>query len=302
MKWLIIVVCIIWGYNWVVMKMAMDLFPPVLFSALRFLVASLFLAIILVYKRIPLPKKEDWKWYALCGLLSITYTYIIVQIGLMHLSIGVVSILQLTMPFWVSIMAHFLIPGEKLTPMKIAGIAVGFTGLFFVFGVDISHLQGGSFAFFFKLIVVTGGFAWGLGNIIIKKYLQDHDRIQFTSYHMFIGTIALFIFSFFYENNYTITWNWIAVYCLLYTGIIASALSYIVWFYVLSKTEASTASVALLSVPVIGTLSSWLFLNETLEWTTIWGIVLVLFGICVVNLKTIRFRKVKSSEADVSNL
>ena len=52
------------------MKVALDYFPPVLFSAFRFLLGAGILLMICFYKRIPLPRKEDLKWYAICGILE----------------------------------------------------------------------------------------------------------------------------------------------------------------------------------------------------------------------------------------
>jgi drug/metabolite transporter (DMT)-like permease len=89
------------------------------------------------------------------------------------------------------------------------------------------------------------------------------------------------MYSFSFEHGQS-HWSHMAVVYLLYSGILASALAFVIWSHILSKMEASKASISLLIVPVIGTLSGVLFLKENLNAITLIGIILVL-GVCLVN-------------------
>jgi len=273
----IIVLCIIWGFNFVVMKSANGVFPPVLFASYRFLVGSVSLFAVAYFNKIPLPSMKNLKWYILCGLLQTTYFNVAIQISLLHTSAGLVSILTYSMPLFFSVMAHFFIPEERLTARKIAGIGLGLAGLVLALNINSPDAKLWSL-----LLALSSAVAWAISNLIIKVKLKGCDKIQFTAWQMLSGTVALFIFSFLLERGKSY-WSGLSVGYILYSGILASALAFSLWSYILTKVEASKASIPLLLVPIIGIVSSSIFLNEKLQVTTIAGVSLVLLGIWIVN-------------------
>jgi drug/metabolite transporter (DMT)-like permease len=173
-------------------------------------------------------------------------------------------------------MAHYFIPGEKLTVRKTVGILIGIVGLFIA--MDI-HLGENLWA---PILALSSAVTWALANTIFKKKLQGCDNVQFTTWQMGAGAIGLFLYSVCFEHGSS-HWGPMAVVYLLYSGVLASALAFVLWSRILSNTEASKASISLLLVPVIGTLSGFLFLKENLNAITLVGIILVLAGIWVVN-------------------
>lgn len=266
------------------MKTALDFFPPVMFSAVRFFLGSFILFIICFYKKIPLPKKEDWKWYAICGLLQTAYVFTINQQALLYIDAGVSSLLSFTMPFWFAFLAHFFI-GERLTTIKSIALVIGIIGLFFVLEINPLQMEWSGVALIAQLFVLSGSIAWAVSNIIVKKVLQNHDKLQFTTYQMIIGATALLIYSLIFEQGQSIEWSWMAIICVLFAGGIASAFAFVLWFYLLSRGEGGKASISLLLVPVIGVISGWLFLDETLHPSSIIGMILVVSGIGLVNIQ-----------------
>lgn len=281
--WLTILLCLIWGFNWVVMKTALDYFPPVLFSAIRFCLGAAVLLAVCYYKRIPLPQKGDWKWYAICGLLQTAYVFTINQQALQYIDAGITSLLSFTMPFWFAFLAHFFL-GERLTALKITALFLGIIGLFFILEINPLQFEWSGFAFIMQLLVLSGSVAWAVSNIIVKKILQNHNKIQFTTYQMAIGAAGLLGYSLLFERGESIQWGAPAVLSLLFAGVIASAFAFVLWFYLLEKGEGGKASLSLLLVPMIGVLCGWLLLGEAIHLISIVGMVLILIGIGLVNL------------------
>ncbi|GGK22234.1 permease [Caldalkalibacillus thermarum] len=285
MNWKMILLCTIWGTNWVVMSTALYYFSPLMFSALRFMLGSAVLLLFCLIRKIPLPKKEDWKWYALCGVLQISCVFAITQSALQFVEIGIASILAFTMPFWLTMMAHFFIPGEQMTRFHLLGLGIGFGGLFLVLDVNPWALEWTGTVFVVQTLCLIAAVSWATASLIIKKVLNGRNQIQLTAYQMVVGTIVLFLFTFTIESEPMASWNGMAVFCLIFAGVIASALAYFLWSHILSSGGAGQSSISLLLVPVIGTLSGWVFLGETLAVDTLVGIGLVLAGIWIVNRK-----------------
>lgn len=276
MNGLMFFLCIIWGFNFVIMKLGNGVFPPVLFAALRFLLGAIVLFGLTYFKKIPLPGKRELKWYILCGILQTTYFNIAIQLSLNYISAGLTSVLTYSMPLFLSLMAHYFIPGEKLTARKTVGILIGILGLFLA--IDIHYGEN----IWAPILALSSAVTWALSNLIFKKKLQGCDIVQFTTWQMGAGAIGLFFYSICFEQGQS-HWSPIAVMYLLYSGILASALAFVIWSHILSKTEASKASISLLLVPVVGALSGLLFLKEGLNVITLVGIILVLAGIWIVN-------------------
>jgi O-acetylserine/cysteine efflux transporter len=279
MKSLILLLCLIWGFNFVLMKEANTAFPPVLFAAYRFGLGTVVLFIIIYFKKIPFPNKRDMKWYILCGLLQTTFFNIAIQISLNHISAGITSVLTYSMPFWLTLMAHFVIPHEKLTVKKSIGLLSGILGLLIAMHIKLGGSMGA------MLLALSSGLAWAVSNIIIKQKLTHNNNIQFTAWQMAVGAIGLAGYSLVFEHGPS-HWGVMPVIYILFGGVIASAFGFVLWFYILSNTEASKASISLLLVPMVGLISGYFVLHETLRIETTIGILFILFGIWLVNSKS----------------
>jgi drug/metabolite transporter (DMT)-like permease len=260
------------------MKSGNGAFPPVLFAAYRFMVGATVLFVFASFKKIPMPKKKYWKWYVLCGFLQTAYFNLAIQTSLNYINAGLVSVLTYSMPLFFCAFAHFVVPDERLNLRKIFGIMVGIFGL--ILSLNIQKIDGD---FWILMLALSSAVSWALSNLIIKTKLQDCDKIQFTAWQMLVGTVALFTYSFIFENGPS-TWSLQSISYLLYSGVLASAFAFALWSHILVKIKASKASMTLLLVPIFGVFSSYLFLHEKLQPTTLFGVACVLLGIWIVNM------------------
>ncbi len=285
----IALLCLIWGLNWVVMKQANEFFPPVLFTTYRFILGAVILLGITYFTKIPMPRREDWKWVILGGILQTVFFNTAVQIGMQFLSAGFSSVLSYSMPLWVVIMAHFLL-GEKLTKRKTVGVIMGMIGLVALFNVS------GGGAWWAIILTLFGAIAWAFASVLVKLKLQHCNILQYTTWQMVVGAILLSIYSALFGQG-TVQWNWLAVGCLMYNGVLASALAYFLWTYILSNAEAGKASISVLGIPIIGVLAGVILLKESLYWNTVVGMALILGGIWLVNGHTAA-REIDSMQDD----
>lgn len=271
----LVLLCIIWGFNWVVMKQANQFFAPVVFVTYRFIIGAIVLLVLTYLMKIPIPKRKAWPWIVLCGILQTGFSSVAVQIGMQFLGAGFSAVLTYSMPLWVAILAHFFL-GERLTKRKLSGVILSMVGL-----ATLLNVSGGG-AWWAVLLTLAGAVAWALSSILIKRELLDCHMLQYTTWQMVVGAVFLAAYSAVFEQG-NVQWGWLAVGCLLYNAILASALAFFLWSYILSHTEAGKASISILAVPVIGVLSGVLFLQEPVYWNTAVGMTLILSGIVLVN-------------------
>jgi O-acetylserine/cysteine efflux transporter len=201
MNFMILILCVIWGFNFVIMKQANTEFPPVLFAAYRFMLGALVLFVIAYYKRVLIPNKRDMKWFIVCGLLQTAFFNMAIQISLNYISAGLTSVLTYSMPLWFTIAAHFFIPGEKLSLRKMIGIFLGIIGLFLTMDV---HLAGDMR---FVILALLSGVIWAIANLIVKVKLQHVNNLQFTTWQMAIGAVGLLLYALIFEDVTAVLWR-----------------------------------------------------------------------------------------------
>lgn len=272
-KALALIYCI-WGFNWVVMRTAMDFFPPVTFVAYRFTFGAIVLLAIALHHRLPLPDKKLLPWIALVGALQIAVSNIIIQLCIVELGAGLSAVLNYTMPLWVAILAKFFL-GEDLTKRKIVGIVVAIVGLFILMNADLSVHFG------YILFALVAAISFAIANIIFKLKLTKCNMVVFNTWQMITAAVILCVTAIVTDQevgNFTA----ISIGCILYNGFLASALAFFLWSYVLKQMQASKASTALLAVPVVGVLSGVIFLGEPLTIASVLGMLLILGGIATV--------------------
>ena len=267
-------ICLIWGFNFVVMKTANFYFSPELFVTYRFILGAMVLVTAVFISKLPTPPRKIWGWIFITGALQIAVGAAIVQYCFKFLSAGLVSMLNYTMPVWVTILAYFFLK-EPLTKKKVFGIILSVIGVGVLMNVDIS----GKFSV--MLVAIFAAIVWAISNVIMKAKLTKINPLVLTTWQMAVGAILLAIYTAVF-GVVEVRWNLISVACLLYNGIIASALAFFLWAYVLDHMDASKASISVLGVPVVGVLGGVICLGEPLTITMVLGMIMVLSGIVLV--------------------
>ena len=267
-------ICLIWGFNFVAMKVAADFFTPELFVTYRFGLGAAVLLAFTYFTKQPLPPKKFWGWIVLTGAFQIAIGAAILQTCFKYLDAGLVSVLTYTMPIWVTILAKFFL-NESLTRKKIFGIILSVFGVGILMNVDIS----GDFSA--MLMALSAAIFWAIGNVIMKAKLSKLNPISLTTWQMTTAAIMLAIYTAIFTDAQA-TWTFTAVATLLYNAVIASSLAFFLWAYVLENMEAGKASISVLGVPVVGVISGVIFLGEPLTLTMVFGISMVLAGIFLV--------------------
>ena len=268
------VLCLIWGFNFVVMKVANNFFSPELFVTYRFLSGAIVLLVVAFFVKLPKPPRKYWLWIILSGALQIAYGSAALQICFNYLHAGLVAVLNYTMPIWVTILARIFL-NEKLSAQKIFGVAISICGVFLLMADDL----GGNF--FAIMLGLSAALSWAVANIIMKIKFKDFNLISLTTWQMTAGAILLTIYSAIFVDT-SANWTLTAIACVVYNGVLASALAFFLWMYILSKMEASKASVSILAVPVVGVIGGMIFLNEPLTFVMAIGMVMVFSGIILV--------------------
>ena len=271
------VLALVWGYNWVVMKIGLRYSQPVTFAALRTFLGALVLFGLLAALRRPIRPRA----IALTGLIGLLQTTGFVGLALWALASGgaaQTSVLVYTMPFWLLLMA-WVVLGERLGRLQWLAVGLAFCGLILVLSPwRLSGLSG-------SLLAVGAGFVWA-ASAVAAKILQrrrEVDLLSLTAWQMLLGSVPLIVIAFATATRPPV-WSASFVWALAYNVLLANALGWFVWLYALRLLSVGRAGLGTLATPVVGVVAAWIQLGERPSPAQTIGMALIVAALGVVTL------------------
>ncbi|MFE0251326.1 EamA family transporter [Streptomyces sp. NPDC059010] len=278
-------VALLWGLNFLAVRIGLDHYPPFFLSALRFVVLA-----VPVVLFVPRPK-APLRWLVLYGL-----GFGALQFGLLFLAIdqGMPSgqasvVVQAAAPFTMLLGAALL--GERISRRQLGGIALAVLGM-----TVIAVERARSAALLPLLLTVLAALGWALGNIASRQARPDHP-LRFALWMAVVPPVPLLVLSAVMEGP-TTGWRalgdsfggdgWPALVALLYTALAGSVVGSGIWTTLLKKYEAATVAPFSMLVPVVGVAVAWLFLDERLTGWAAAGSVAVVGGVLLGSTTTRR--------------
>lgn len=276
----LLILSILWGYNWVVMKNALQDAGAFQFGALRtFLGAICLLGLILVLRQ-PIRPKEI-PTLILLGLLQTSgFTGLIIW-ALVEGGAGKTAVLTYTMPFWVMIMAWPLL-GEKIQGTQWLAALLSVLGILFI--LDPLHLGTDKFS---MILALMAGFSWALAVMLAKKLHQrapELDLLSLTAWQMLFGSLPIVAVALLVPAP-PIEWTPYFIGAVIFNAVFCNALALLLWLYALQRLEAGVASMVTLLAPVIGVLAAWWELNEQPSHGELWGILFILASLVIISVR-----------------
>ena len=275
----LVLITLIWSYNWIVMKQVLRYSGPFEFSALRYALGTVVLFGVLVLRRESL-RPPPLLQTALIGLAQTMGFQAFVQYALVTGGAGKTALLAYTMPFWVVLFAWWLLNDRPSTRLWI-GLGVAALGLLFV--LEPWQGIGGTES---SMLAITGGACWAIGVVLSKRLFQrgNVSALSLTAWQMLMGSIGLIALALAVEER-SIEWSHYFIGALIYNAVLSSGLAWLMWSYVVNRLPTQIAGLASLVIPIAGIGFAWLLLGERPSPMESAGIVLIGVALGVVNLR-----------------
>lgn len=279
---LLALLCLLWGSTWLAIKISLVGIPPFIGVIMRFLIAGVLLLVvsIIISRKLSLTKFMRFD-IIICGVFMYGSAYALVYWGEQYISSGLSSVIFAAMPFYVGIMAHFWVKGERLSWPGILEIMVGFLGVYLVFK-DNLHVYG-KLGIYGMIVMSIAPIFSAIGAIIVKTRLADYEPISLTGFQMLCGALCLMPIAFGVENLGDIHMTASSFLALLYLAVFGSAVTFVV-YYRLIKTEGVTkVSLIAFVTPLVAVLIGTLVNHERISGGLLLGGTLVAIGIAIIN-------------------
>jgi drug/metabolite transporter (DMT)-like permease len=245
---------LIWGYSWVVMKIALRHAHPFDFAALRVGLGCACLFLIVAIRRKPL-RMPTYRMALLLGLLQVALFVALSHFALLSAGPGKTSVLVFTMPFWMIVFAHFLI-GERMRGAQWVAVGLAFVGLVLIVAPwELTSIRG-------SLLAVAAGAVWAITAVLSKKWpVAADDPLLFTAWQLLFGFLALGMLALGFSHR-PVEWSGEFVWAMLFSAILATAVGWWLWTYVLANTPAGITGLNSLGIPVVAVIGSAIQLGE----------------------------------------
>jgi drug/metabolite transporter (DMT)-like permease len=270
---------LIWGPTFIVTKGLLGQAGPMTILTLRFFVALCVL--------LPLAWRQGFRLglivkplFIFSGLTGLVFSFGLQNIGLQYTSAGTGALLDASMPVMTLILSAIFLK-EKISPKRILGVGLSVLGIIIL--TQPKATPGGSMVAWGNLILLVSVVGWAINTIISKKLVAEYSSLVTTTGGFLVGWIMLLPFStaeIVRAGLPHLTWlAWLGI---LYLGLLASALTFVMWNFGLQQVDASVAAPYSNLIPVVG-LAAATIGGEPASWLQIIGGGLAILGVWICN-------------------
>lgn len=268
---------LIWSYNWIIMKQAMELAGPFDFSALRYGLGTVVLFVLLAARRESL-RPPPLVPTLMIGLAQVMGFQALVQWALVDGAAGKTSLLAYSMPFWV-VLLNWLLFRRQLSAAHLGGVALAGAGFLLVLEPWLG--LGGKLPI---ALALASGLCWALGTVLSKRQFETSrvSLVSLTAWQMLFGTIGLITIALLVDQR-PIAWTPFFCFAVLYNGLLSSGLAWLLWLFVVDRLPAHVAGLSSLVIPILAVVFAFFQLGERPSAAEYAGMAAILLALAVVN-------------------
>lgn len=290
-SWLaVIVLAVIWGASFMSVSVALTGFQPLTLAAARIVLAAMILIAVARLRGIRLPSirhdRQLWLFAAGMGVLSNALPFTMLAWALQHVTSGFAGVSMAMVPLFTLALAHALVPGERMTPTKVAGFALGLAGVVTLIGTDGITLGNSAVEWTARLVCVGSTLSYALGSIVTRR-CPPIDGVAFSTAALIVASVIMVPLALLIEGVPPLP-NTTALVAMAYLGIMPTAIATLLLVWVIRTAGPTFLTQTNYQVPVWSVIFGTLILSEPLPPQFIAALALILCGLAISRA---RFRR-----------
>jgi drug/metabolite transporter (DMT)-like permease len=274
--------CVIFGSNAVAIKFSFSGLGVFTTAAIRFSLAAI---AIYIWARasgqsLMLKKGQLSQLLILAALFAVQLSMFYFGLSKSNASRG--TLIVNLLPFWILFLAHFFIPGDRITRRKFFGILLGFSGVAFMFaeneGVTADFRTG-------DLIILSATVIWSCSVIYLKRIIGAFSAFQITFHSMVFAVPVFLLEALLWDAPMVSKLDFKIIGAVLYQSLITATFGFVAWNMLLKKYGAVALHSFIFIMPIAGVALGGLLLGEPITSKLLIALALIVAGILVVHLK-----------------
>jgi drug/metabolite transporter (DMT)-like permease len=276
-----LMLAVLWGGNSVSIKIGLQGVPPLALAGFRFLLALVAVTAWSISQRVTIRLSRGELVPLILLGIAFVLQIITLNVGTRFTSAARSTIMINFFPFFTALFAHYWVPGDRLSFIKIMGIGLAFCGIFITFA---PALQLGAHSYpVGDLIVLISASLLGFRTVVTKRLIQSIHPYRLLIWLMIFSLPCFFGLSLLLEDQSNYAFSPAVIAAILYQGLIVAGFCFVCWTSILKKHSPSKLVVLSFATPISGIIFSHLLLADELGFSLITGATLVAFGIYLVN-------------------
>jgi drug/metabolite transporter (DMT)-like permease len=291
---------IVWGTTWVASKIAIKEIPALQMASIRQFIAGLCLVLFfMLYKKLPVPTAKQFRWILVMSVLMFVFANGLSTWSLKYIPTGFSALIGALYPLSVVLIERIFFKSKRITPITMVGLILGITGVGIVFYENAfshsssSYIIGLSLSLFAML-------SWSWGTIFLARNKASINPYYGTGWQMLFGSVMLWIFASSTQQVIPIqkisfnTWMVIA-----YLIVFGSILAFAAFIYSMKKLPPAISSLYAYINPLVAMVGASIVLDEKLTINILWGAIVTLVGVYLVNYSIKRDARKIIAEAEM---
>jgi drug/metabolite transporter (DMT)-like permease len=288
---MLVVLCLIWGITWPMMKIALNEIPPLSMRVATTAIGAVSLLVICLISRHSLHVAigKPWAHVVAASILNVVGFSLFSAFAQVAASTSRVTILAYTMPIWTLVLGWAVLR-ERPSRVQIVAIALCAAGL----AVLISPLAAKGVPLGL-LLAIGSGVSWAAGTVYIKWARIDTDPVGLASWQITIAFFIILACMFSFEGNLDLrAMRADGLFAVVFTGVFGNAVAYALWFAIVRRVPALTATLGIVGIPVVGVVATMLILGERLSSSDTVGFAFIFAASVCAQLPASAFQRVRA--------
>ncbi len=291
----------VWGSSYLFIKIGVEAgVEPLTLVSVRIAIGCTLLGVIGLMSRVRMPRDpRTWAHLAVIGVLSVALPFLLITWAEQEVDSTLASVINGAIPLVVIVLAAALLPDERLTEPRVAGLLVGFAGLVILVGFDPATL--GTSGGLPVAALVASTISYAAGGVWARRFLGGIRPIVLAIGELGFALLYVAPFAVLLEGDRGLpstVEGWLA---LLWLGLLGSGFAFLIFFRLLGRWDATRTSLVAYLIPVFGLLLGASVLGERVDAGLLVGTALIVGGIALVNLRRIRSPGIGSEPSEPSS-
>ena len=290
-SWILLLsLAIIWGVNFLFIKLAVLEVGPITNVFLRLIMAAAILYFFMILTGNKLILKTNYLiFYFSIGALGLSIPFFLISSAEQYIDAGLAGVLMSPMPLLTLALSALILKNEKINFLKVLSFLIAAFGLIVLFGFENLSQLGGKdkIEFYSQLAVLLAATCYGL-NAIISKLVPDINFISLATGTTIASVIIIFPFAIFFEPFWMENFSIKSILAISVQGVFATAIANLLFFKIIQLEGPVFLSLINFMIPLIAYFSGVIFLGEIIRVNVLVSLAMILFALCLNHISSIK--------------
>jgi drug/metabolite transporter (DMT)-like permease len=274
-----VVLIALWGSTWAAIKVGIDAVPPFVFAFERAVAVSIILIALSLAMRHPFPRDRRVILAAVVvGIFNTGSSWAIIFWSEQYVPSGLVSVFGASSPIWTALLAHFLVRGDRLSPMKVLGLVLGIAGIGVLVGAP--DMSGRPEVLTASVLLTLMPITWAVGAVLQARVLRQGSPLPLVAIGSTAGSLVLLPLAV-AQSGEAAHWDVGAALAFGYLVVFGSCVGLVLQMWLTRRLRPTTMTLAQVVIPAQALLIGAVALGENITWRMLAGAALVVVAVAL---------------------